>query len=959
MVASGDVQQRGRSSPRANTNTERSEKYASNTRTRESTGKASEERENVEKGNGRLLLVSNRLPITVTPTPNGDFDFVASSGGLVAGISGLAARMPFVWAGWPGIPVTQNSQSHVQEKLMNLHSAIPVFLPDVLVRDYYQGFCNRILWPLFHYHPSELSFNAKHWKAYQTANNLFADALLPHIQPGDIIWIHDFHLMILPALLKEKLSKSMSPEKLETIRIGFFLHTPFPSSEVYRILPARKDILRGLLEADCIGFQTYDYARHFMSSCARQLILGLHCYPDGVEYEGRKVKVGTYPIGIDPEKFRTGLQTLSVQLEISRLRTRFPNTKIIIGIDRLDYIKALPQKLHAFSHMLATHPEFQNGKCVMIQVAVPTRQDVLEYQNLDRVVNQLVGQVNGQFGTVEFVPVHYVHQSVSFAELVALYAVADVCVVSSTRDGMNLVSYEFIASQQGQHGVLVLSEFAGAAQSLNGAIIVNPWNTEDLSNGMYEALTMPAKQKQANFAKLDRYVSKYTSERWGTTFVNELRSLPNSFDGKRLVKLEASECMVKFSMSTKKKVFFIDYDGTLKSNHALPEFANPSKTTRELIRRLVSLPNTYVYIFSGRSRAYLDSWFADVGVGLSAEHGCFYRHPPNRIDESLIDALDGEGVISPISGSPVVSNMTLQTSLSLSSLPLLGESSIPVVAAPLATRSLKNIPALIPSPIQFNSPLLRHVSPFKIPGNSSSLSPKMGAGGSVGSGSGGIMRPPRRMQRGWFALVDQEQGDGFDARGWSEEIRPLFQYYTERTPGSFVEEKEVNLTWHYRNADPEFGIWQAAELHVNLEQILSHLAVSVILGNKTVEVRPSMVDKSTAARSVIHDLGQIGELVDFACCIGDGKTDEVLFQYLNETFSDENQQSVTCTVGKKLTNAKFYLGTVRDVEIFLEEFIILASIGTAGNNVSASGESGGSDEGIVVTSVKTNGNEAN
>ncbi|KAI8616195.1 alpha, alpha-trehalose-phosphate synthase 2 [Chytriomyces sp. MP71] len=468
----------------------------------------------------RLLIVSNRLPITVQVQNDGSFLCSRSTGGLVAGLSGLSEKTPFAWYGWPGVSVPrEEDQDRMRKHLQQTYDAVPLFLPEHVAKDFYSGFCNGILWPLFHYHPHhELSFNTAHFTAYTSANLIFAETLAHDIQPGDTVWIHDFHLMCVPAML----TRLLDPAVRGKIRIGFFLHTPFPSSEVYRILPVRCELLRGLLGgADCIGFQTYDYARHFMSSCSR--ILGLHCFPDGVEFEGRKVKVGTYPIGIDPDKFVKGLESPSVQAHIAKLRSRFRNTKIMIGIDRLDYIKALPQKLHAFSHLLHTHPELRDGRCVLIQVAVPSRGDVLEYQNLERVVNGLVGKVNGRFGCVEHVPVHYVHKGVAFEELVALYAVADVCVVASTRDGMNLVSYEFIASQQGQHGALVLSEFAGAAQSMNGAIIVNPWNTEELSNGMYEALTMSAKQKEENYKKLSRYVNKYTAERWGTSFVNDLR----------------------------------------------------------------------------------------------------------------------------------------------------------------------------------------------------------------------------------------------------------------------------------------------------------------------------------------------------------------------------------------------------------------------------------------------------
>ncbi|KAI7516558.1 glycosyl transferase, partial [Hortaea werneckii] len=278
----------------------------------------------------------------------------------------------------------------------------------------------------------------------------------------------------------------------QNVKFGFFLHTPFPSSEIYRILPVRNEILEGVLHCDLIGFHTYDYARHFLSSCAR--ILGLPTTPNGIEFLGKLVAVGAFPIGIDPEKFVQGLKKDSVQRRIQTLQSKFEGQKIIVGVDRLDYIKGVPQKLHALEVFLTEHPEWI-GKVVLVQVAVPSRQDVEEYQNLRAVVNELVGRINGKFGTIEFQPIHFLHKSVSFDELIALYAVSDVCLVSSTRDGMNLVSFEYIACQEQRHGCMILSEFAGAAQSLNGSIVVNPWNTEELADAIHDSVTMGEEQR--------------------------------------------------------------------------------------------------------------------------------------------------------------------------------------------------------------------------------------------------------------------------------------------------------------------------------------------------------------------------------------------------------------------------------------------------------------------------------
>lgn len=243
--------------------------------------------------------------------------------------------------------------------------------------------------------------------------------------------------------------------------------------------------------------------------------------PNGVEFHGKYVTVAAFPIGIDPEKFVDALEKPKVQERIAVLEKKFEGVKLIVGVDRLDYIKGVPQKLHALEVFLTEHPEWV-GKVVLVQVAVPSRQDVEEYQNLRAVVNELVGRINGKFGTIEFMPIHFLHQSVDFEELTALYAVSDACLVSSTRDGMNLVSYEYIATQGKRHGVMILSEFTGAAQSLNGALIVNPWNTEELAGAIHDAVTMSPETREINFKKLEKYVFKYTSAWWGESFVSEL-----------------------------------------------------------------------------------------------------------------------------------------------------------------------------------------------------------------------------------------------------------------------------------------------------------------------------------------------------------------------------------------------------------------------------------------------------
>lgn len=449
-----------------------------------------------------LIVVSNRLPVTIKADASqpGGYSFHLSSGGLVSALSGCKKSMSFTWIGWPGISVpNKQDEEFIERKLREEYSCEPVWIDDDVADAHYNGFSNSILWPLFHYHPGEMNFDEENWLAYREANLLFAEKVRSVVKQGDMVWVQDYHLMLLPLMLRTLIEGShlqghTSQRELEHVRhgvdgtsqlprsealaapihvhennkavgdgsnesagsrhgqgkgtsdgnasrgaikIGFFLHTPFPSSEIYRILPVRREILLGILHCDLIGFHTYDYARHFLSSCTR--ILGLPTMPNGAEFEGRYVHVGTYPIGIEPSQFEEGLRRESVQARIKALERKFESVKIIVGVDRLDYIKGVPQKLHALETFLQDHPEWI-GKVVLVQVAVPSRQDVEEYQNLRAVVNEAVGRINGRFGTVESMPIHFLHRSVNFDELCALYAVSDACLVTSTRDGMNLVS---------------------------------------------------------------------------------------------------------------------------------------------------------------------------------------------------------------------------------------------------------------------------------------------------------------------------------------------------------------------------------------------------------------------------------------------------------------------------------------------------------------------------------------
>jgi len=342
--------------------------------------------------NNNLIVISNRLPITIKQLGDGKFDYSMSSGGLVTGLSGLKKSQTFTWLGWTGLQLPENEVKTVTAELKEKYNAVPVWIADDIMDAHYNGFSNSILWPLFHYHPNEVSFNESYWEGYIEANRQFAKAVISIVKEGDTVWVHDYHLMLLPQFLREEIEQMENPVK--HVKIGFFLHTPFPSSEIYRILPYRVDLLVGTLSCDLIGFHTYDYARHFLSSCAR--ILGAQTSPNGLTFGERNVQVGVFPIGIDPDKFTDGLKEEKVQKRISELERKFDGVKVIIGVDRLDYIKGVQQKLHAFETFLERYPDWI-GKVVLVQIAVPSRGDVQEYQNLRANINELVTRINGNY----------------------------------------------------------------------------------------------------------------------------------------------------------------------------------------------------------------------------------------------------------------------------------------------------------------------------------------------------------------------------------------------------------------------------------------------------------------------------------------------------------------------------------------------------------------------------------
>ncbi|KAK1138712.1 hypothetical protein N8T08_002061 [Aspergillus melleus] len=460
-----------------------------------------------------LIVVSNRLPLSIKRVDD-SFEANLSGGGLVTSLSGLTKSTSFRWFGWPGIEVKDENEEEKVANSLSEHNAVPIFIDEQLAHDHYNGFSNSTLWPILHYQ-SGVEFEDDNWQAYKRVNEIFADIIAKEATEDNMIWIHDYHLMLLPQLLRERLEKQG-----RSFAIGFSLHTPFPAEDFWKSLPVRNELVEGILASDLIGFHTEEY-KHNFTTCAQTL--GAFTEIQGeIQYKDRKIMADKFIVGIDPQKFTDALEDPDVRTRIQELQERYKGVKVILGVDRLDYIKGLTQKLKGYDYFLDHHPEISK-KVVLIQVAVPSREDVKEYQDLETDICTTVGKINGKHATADGTPLIYIHRSVSFTELTALYSLADACLLTSTRDGMNLVSFEYIACQAQRHGVLVLSEFAGAASFLKeGSISFHPANIPEMSDAIHEAVSMSSENRKRRYEGLREFIETNTSTKWGETFIEKL-----------------------------------------------------------------------------------------------------------------------------------------------------------------------------------------------------------------------------------------------------------------------------------------------------------------------------------------------------------------------------------------------------------------------------------------------------
>mgnify|MGYP002623175704 CR=1 FL=1 len=562
--------------------------------------------------NGRLLIVANRLPLAVEITPEGP-RIAHNTGGLATGLRGPHDAGDGLWFGWAGAMPGMRAPARKRAlELLRDGRFVPIELSKEEVEGYYNQFSNGVLWPTFHYLIDRLPTESADWKAYRAINERFADEVASRWRPGDKIWVHDFHLMLLPQMLRERLPDA---------RIGYFLHIPFPSSEVFRVLPWRADLLRGVLGADLIGFHTLSYLRHFASALLRTL--GMEVAIDRVDLGDRVARLTAMPMGIDVDAFERHANDPAVQREATALRAQTAPAKVMLGIDRLDYTKGLPRRLAAFEKLLVMRGD--GAPLVqLVQVAVTSRTNVNEYKRHKRDVDELVGRINGRFGTPDYTPIRYVNSSLDAREVTALYRAADVMLVTPVRDGLNLVAKEFVAARTDDDGVLVLSEFAGVAAVLPEALKVNPYDTDGSAEVMAAALALPRDERRRRMRAMREAVRSSNVHEWVRSFLDDLSA--GEFDAPHRPEPRAElERELSAARDSGPLCVFLDYDGTLVEFAPRPELATPDKPLLEILRELAASDDLHVHVVSGRPREFLEKWFGALPIGLHGEHGLVSR----------------------------------------------------------------------------------------------------------------------------------------------------------------------------------------------------------------------------------------------------------------------------------------------------------------------------------------------
>ncbi|MDB5169920.1 MAG: hypothetical protein JWN82_316 [Candidatus Saccharibacteria bacterium] len=565
----------------------------------------------------RVIIVSNRLPVSVKKQ-DGKLVFSQSTGGVATGLASYANNPNNRWIGWPGIAsdeLTPNEKREISRELAR-HNCLPVFLTKKQIDDFYNGYSNSILWPLFHNLPVQ---GKKHreqwWQGYRKVNKLFSDAVLKVAQNNSRIWVHDYQLLLVPELLR-----SANP----AANIGFFSHIPFPRPKVFTKLPEAKKLITGMLGARLVGFHTTGYVNNFLDTCEEldigtagngQILLG-----------NRIIRITDMPMGIDYQKYAESGKSAAVRAAVLKYKLRYRGQKVIVAVDRLDPSKGLVERLEAYREFLQNNQRMLRGKVVLSMVAAPSRTDIAVYKKLKIRLDELVAEINAEFGTRRWQPIDYMNVSLPFEEVSALLQIADVAFIAPMRDGMNLVAKEYVASRR-KNGVLILSETAGAAQELSNALLVNPAHRASVVDALEKSLTMPKRELKKRFTAMQEQLSANTVQNWAGTF---MKTLQQPVPGTQVIRTPslttARAAKIKNNYKvTSKRLLLLDYDGTLMPHTEHYSHAAPPKKLLHLLESLSNDEKNEVVLISGRSKGDLQEWFGNANINLIAEHGALIK----------------------------------------------------------------------------------------------------------------------------------------------------------------------------------------------------------------------------------------------------------------------------------------------------------------------------------------------
>lgn len=728
---------------------------------------------------GRLIIASNRLPFGLTIKDH-QYELKESDGGLVSALRSCfdGKDNSFREVEWIGSAEfsEKNWLSFTKANTVDLpYKVSPIFIDPKIYNKYYNGFCNATLWPLFHYFPSFTEYDQETFEKFEAVNRLFADRILATLQPEDVLWIHDYQLLLVAGMVREH-----RPD----VTIGFFLHIPFPSFELFRMLhgPWKEKIMDGLLGADLIGFHTHEYVQHFLKTV--QMVKGYDHTFRQILLPDRVVKAEMFPLGIDFDRFHQATNLPPVIEQYNEIKKGMGDKKIIFSVDRLDYTKGITHRLKGFEHFLKHHPEWHE-KVVFVLVVVPSRQIILKYNERKRMIEEEIGRINGRYSTLSWQPVIYRYNQLSFHELVAMYHAAHIGLITPLRDGMNLVAKEYVASRKDQ-GVLILSELAGAASELGEALLVNPLDPEDVSRAILEALDMPLEIQREKLTVLQNRLKEYSVNHWIADFLkqlNETKSVQALQEAKHVSNHVESHILDTFAVS-KKRLLLFDYDGTLVAFSKHPRLAVPNEAVMKLLEKVSQDPDTEVAVISGRDRDSLNLWFGHLPIHIICEHGAEVR--------------------------------------------------------------------------------LRNAE--------------------------------------WKYAVDPDAS-------WKAVFMPILEVYTQRSPGSFIEDKKHTLVWHYRNVETGLGFTRSRELLDNLHHLIRNTRLNVIDGNRVIEIRKTGTDKGSAARQLVER-----SKYDFILALGDDKTDEDMFQQLPDN-------AFTIKIGSGQTAARYFISRQAEVIRLLEKMV--------------------------------------